>query len=108
MRELNIGGQVVRVRATPLALLYYRQEFGTALLSDMAKIKTGISGFDHVLCLQIIWAMAKAENGPGKQFPSFETWLSSFDEINLFDTTFVTAALEEAARGFLGTKSSQE
>ncbi len=57
MKEINIGGQVVRVRATPLALLYYRQEFGTDLLGEITKAQNGSVQFNNVLCLPMIWAM---------------------------------------------------
>lgn len=106
MKELKIGGKQVRVRATALALLYYMQEFKSPLLVDFTKIQTVVNGvvqFDHVLCLQLIWAMAKAETYcTGQQFPSFEMWLNSFEHIDLSDTSFPVAALEEATAGFLG------
>lgn len=104
MRELNIGGKTVRVRATPLALLYYKQAFGTDLIGDMVKMQKvagDMSQFDSIACLQVVWAMAKAD-AYGKQFPSFEGWLATVGSINLSDPSFLLAALEEAADGFLG------
>lgn len=44
MREILIGEKTVRVRATPLALLYYRQEFKSDLVSDLIKLATGLVG----------------------------------------------------------------
>ena len=119
MREINIGNQTVRVRATPLALLYYRQEFGSDLLSDFIKLGVSLKDllplvgkadqldlsvlgsfdFDAVTLLRITWAMAKAD-AFGKEFPSFEKWLSSFEDINIFDKEFLAAVLEEASTGF--------
>jgi len=102
MKELNIGEQTVRVRATPLALLYYRQEFRSDLLGDLTKmeaIKTDPSKLDSVALLQLVWAMAKADAHPEK-FPSFEDWLSSLTGFDFSDPTLLSAAMEEAADGF--------
>lgn len=103
MREIVVGEKTIRVRATPLALLYYKQTFGADLIGDMVKmkdLKEDPTSFDSVACLQLIWAMAKAD-AYGKQFPSFEVWLSGI-EIDFSDQSFLMAALEEAADGFLG------
>lgn len=132
MRELNIGEQTVRVRATPLALLYYKQEFKGDLISDLIKVTVSFKdiissatgkelanmtnvhqldlskidtnilesfNFDAIALLKITWAMAKA-NSYGKEFLCFESWLNSFEHINLFDKDFLAAALGEAANGF--------
>ncbi|GAK39525.1 hypothetical protein PUW24_24085 [Paenibacillus urinalis] len=102
MREIQIGNQQVRVRATPLALLYYKQEFKSDLMGDLSKlseVSNDPQRFDILTILQMVWAMAKAD-GYGKSFASFETWLSSFDTINLADPTLLTSAIEEATEGF--------
>lgn len=104
MRELKIGDKEIRVRATPLALLYYKQAFKSDLIGDMTKMQyvaDDPSKLDTVACLQMIWAMAKADNY-GKSFPSFESWLGGLDSIDFSDPSFLVAALEEAANGFLG------
>ncbi|MBC2722341.1 hypothetical protein [Desulfosporosinus sp.] len=104
MKELMIGDKKVRVRATPLALLYYKQEFHSDLLGDLTRMK-GIekdsSKLDTVFLLQITWAMTKADAYP-QPFPSFEGWLVTFDEIDLTNPTFLAASMEEVANGFLG------
>lgn len=102
MKELNIGETNVRVRATPLALLYYKQEFKSDLLGDLVKmeaLKSDPSKLDSVALLQLIWAMAKADAHPN-QFPSFENWLSTFTSFDFSDPSLLTAAMEEAANGF--------
>lgn len=102
MKELSIGESKVRVRATPLALIYYKQAFKSDLLGDLVKmeaIKTDPSQLDSVTLLQLIWAMAKADAHPEK-FPSFEEWLSTLTRFDLSDTSLLSAALEEAADGF--------
>lgn len=109
MREIKISDKTVRVRATALALLYYKQEFKTDLIGDMVKmqgIENDPSQLDLVACLQLVWAMAKAD-AYGKQFPGFESWLASFDGFDISDPSFLLEALGEASDGFLGGGKKQ-
>lgn len=109
MREINIGDKTIRVRATPLALLYYKQAFKSDLIGDLIKMQDIISDptkFDSVICLQIIWAMAKAD-AYGQQFPGFEPWLAGLNNIDFTNNDYIYAALEEAADGFLGGGKKQ-
>lgn len=102
MRELNIGGTEVRVRATPLALLFYKQEFKSDLIGDLVKMQDMVndpSKLDTVQTLQLIWAMAKAD-AYGDKFPSFVQWVSTLESIDLTDSSFLVGALEEARDGF--------
>ena len=101
MREITIGEKTIRVRATPLALLYYRQEFKTDLIGDlmsMQAMSTDPSQFDALKFLQLIWAMAKADNP--KEAPSFEIWLGTLDGFDFADADVMTAVVEEATDGF--------
>ena len=101
MREITISEKTIRVRATPLALLYYRQEFKTDLIGDlisMQEMANDPSQFDSIKMLQLIWAMNKADKPEG--FPSFEGWLSNLDSIDFGDGDMMTAAIEEAEDGF--------
>jgi hypothetical protein len=41
MRELKLAGQVLPVRATPIAMLFYRQEFGTDMTADFLAVMSG-------------------------------------------------------------------
>jgi hypothetical protein len=101
MREITIGDKTIRVRATPLALLYYKQEFSVDLVGDlmsMQNMANDPSQFDALKFLQLIWAMAKADDP--KTFPSFETWLSTLDSFDFTDPGLMTAVVEEATDGF--------
>ena len=101
MREIQIGEKTIRVRATPLALLYYRQEFKTDLIGDLMSMQamaTDPSQFDALKFLQIIWAMAKADKPEG--FPSFEAWLADMESFDFADNDIMTAVVEEATDGF--------
>lgn len=116
MRTVQIGNKELGLRATPLALLYYRQEFGKDLienlvsLQDMANMADGdFSSFDSIKILQLLYAMNKADNF-GKQFPDFETWLSQLDCIDFADQSFWLDVIEEATDGFFrsaGVKSGK-
>jgi hypothetical protein len=76
MRTIKIGEKEIGLKATPLALLYYMQEFNADLIGNllkMQKLAKDPSAFDSVALLQIAWAMNKAAEGKGKAFPHFET-----------------------------------
>ena len=110
MREINIGEQTLRVRATPLALLFYRQEFKTDLIGDLTKlerVKDDLSQLDTVAMLQLVWAMAKAD-AFGKPFPGFVDWVASLEGFDFSDPGFMTAALEEAASGFFRSAAQKQ
>jgi hypothetical protein len=101
MREIQIGDKTIRVRATPLALLYYRQEFNADLIGDlisMQAMSSDPSQFDALKFLQLIWAMAKADDAKG--FPSFEAWLADMESFDFADNDIMTAVIEEATDGF--------
>jgi len=101
MREITIGDKTIRVRATPLALLYYRQEFKADLIGDlisMQEMASDPSQFDALKFLQLIWAMAKADDAKG--FPSFEAWLADLESFDFADADIMTTVIEEATDGF--------
>ncbi len=100
MREITIGEKTIRVRATPLALLYYKQEFNADLIGDlmsMQEMADDPSRFDALKFLQLVWAMTKADDS--RNFPSFETWLSGLDSFDFADADVMTAVVEEATDG---------
>jgi len=106
MKELNIGLSKVRVRATPLALLFYKQEFGTDLLGDLLKMQdvgTDLSKMDSIAFLQLAWAMAKADAFGNGQFPSFVEWIASLESVDFSDPDFMEGMMEEAMSGFFRT-----
>lgn len=103
MREIKIGNQVVRVRATPLALLFYKQEFGSDIMGDLTKlaeVEKDHSKFEAVGALQLIWAMAKADAFGHGKFPSFMEWMNSLEGLDLSDSDMFAEAYQEAANGF--------
>ncbi|MFC0906359.1 hypothetical protein ACFHWD_16915 [Clostridium sp. MT-14] len=104
MREIKLGDKEVKIRATPLALLFYKQEFKSDLIGSIValeKVKDDISKIDLLSVLQMTWAMAKAEQfNDKKSFPSFEAWLSGFENVDFTDQNFLVAVMEEATDGF--------
>lgn len=103
MRTVTIGSKEVGLKATPLALLFYKQEFGADLIGDLVTMKNigeDLSSLDTVLIMQLVWAMAKAHTGPGKAFSNFEKWLESLDFIDFADEKFLLSVMEEAEQGF--------
>lgn len=102
MRTVDIGGKQVGLKATPLALLYYKQEFKTDLIGDLLKMQAlanDPSALDSVAILQIAWAMNKAAE-QGKSFPHFEAWLGQFEYVDFSDQDTMTEIMNEAAEGF--------
>jgi hypothetical protein len=104
MREIKIGEKEIRVRATTPALLFYKQEFGTTLTSDLTKLQKALgvdsTNIDDVVILQITYAMAKADAGFNAKFPSFNEWVDSIETFDFSDKDLVLAVMEEAASGF--------
>jgi hypothetical protein len=106
MRIIKIGEKEIGLKATPLALVYYKQAFKSDLVSDLLKmdgIEKDPSKMDGVLFLQMAWAMAKACEGVGKKFPDFATWVAELDEIDLEELT--ACVMEEARKGFFRGRS---
>lgn len=103
MRTIKIGEKEIGLKATPLALLYYRQEFKSDLIGDLLKMQAiadDPSALDSVAILQIAWAMNKAAEGMGKAFPHFESWLSQFEYVDFSDADTMTEIMNEAKDGF--------
>lgn len=106
MREIEIDGKEVRVRANPLALLYYKQEFRSDLIADFVRVSPSPQKtedgqsleFDSVIFLQIVWAMAKADKPSG--FPSFVKWLEGLGSFDFGSDKTLGAVVEEATDGF--------
>lgn len=108
MREITLDGQVLRVRATPLALLFYRQEFKADLIADLVSLQSvgkDLAGFNSVLFLQIMWAMAKADAPAG--FPPFATWLGTLESFDFGDKDLIMGLIQEATDGFFRRSGKQ-
>jgi hypothetical protein len=103
MRTIKIGEQEIGLKATPLALIFYKQAFGTDLVGDLVKMQDlakDPSKLDSVFLLQLTWAMAKAYEGVGKKFPDFMTWVADLESFDFTDKDVLNAIMDEAADGF--------
>lgn len=103
MREVEIDGKAVKIRANPLALLYYKQEFKSDLVGDMFKwqnVGNDPTRLDFILFLQLVWAMAKAGSNSSKDFPSFKGWLAGLESFDITDEELITEVITEAQDGF--------
>jgi hypothetical protein len=111
MRTIKIGEKEIGLKATPLALVYYKQAFGSDLVGDLVKmqdIAKDPSKIDSVFLLQVTWAMAKAYEGVGKKFPDFMNWVADLESFDFTDVDVINAIIDEASDGFfrrgIGTK----
>ncbi|MGG6437375.1 hypothetical protein ABET52_06175 [Saccharococcus caldoxylosilyticus] len=103
MRTIKIDEKEIGLQASPLALLFYKQAFGTDLVGDLVKmqeLEKDPSKLDSVLLLQITWAMAKAYAGLNAKFPDFVNWLAELESFDITDEDVLAAIFEEAERGF--------
>ena len=110
MRTVRLGEHEIELRATPLALFFYKQAFGRDLIGDISSFQSmsqtlndgDFSQFDSVLLLQLAYAMNKASK-PGKTFPMFEAWLNELDAVAFDDPEWMVGIVEEAVDGFFRT-----
>lgn len=106
MRKVKLGGKELELRASPLALLFYRQAFNKDLIADLAGLRSlqglvegDLSGLDSVLLLQIAYAMNRAARLE-ENFPNFEQWLDELENVDFGDATWLLAVMDEAIDGF--------
>ena len=110
MRTIVLGNKEIGLKATPLALLFYKQEFGADLIGDLTKmsgVEKDLSKLDIVVILQMVWAMNKAYNGLGKAFPPFTKWLEEIESIDVTDPEFIGTIMAEAEDGFFRRAGGQ-
>jgi hypothetical protein len=108
MKNVTIGNKELGLRASPMALLFYQQNFNSDLIADLAKFqkenmdkiaKGDFSNFNSVELLQMTWAMNKAAEYPDK-FPAFEEWLGSFNSFQVTNANYIIGIIKEATDGF--------
>jgi hypothetical protein len=103
MRTIKIGEQEIGLKASPLALIFYKQAFGTDLVGDLVKMRDiaeDPSNLDSVFLLQLTWAMAKTHEGVGNKFPDFMTWVADLESFDFTDEDVLNAIVDEAMDGF--------
>jgi hypothetical protein len=76
MRRGILFGRDVQMAGSPLALLYFREEFDTSLPSYISEIYKH-KPLDCEEFLRVAWALAKVCD---KDIPSYEEWLDEFPD----------------------------
>ena len=108
MKKVEINDRKIGLRASPMALLFYQQNFDSDLIADLSKFqeeniekitKGDFSNFNSVELLQMAWAMNKAAKYP-EQFPTFEEWLEQFESFQVTNAEFIMGIIQEATDGF--------
>lgn len=102
MRDIKIGGETVRVTASPVTLYIYKKEFGSDLVGDLMKMQElehDLSKMDGMVIIQMAWAMARTAVLP-KSFPDFVSWLSGFEHLDFSDEEMIQGITDEAFAGF--------
>src|SRR5690606_772434 len=106
MRKVKLGGKELELRASPLALLFYRQAFNRDLIADLMELqslqdlaKGDFKKFKSMLFLQFAYAMHRAAK-PSSNFPGFEQWLGELENVDFGDTDWILGVAEEAMEGF--------
>lgn len=66
MRELKVASETLPVKATPLAMLYYRQEFGADMMADFLTVVSGfLAAFPEAAGLGIEQMVGKTLDASG-------------------------------------------
>lgn len=104
MREIRSGDIVMRIRSTAMTPLFYKQEFGKDIMSDLSQLNDDSP--EILVILQFLWAVNKTQNVAEKiQTKKFEEWLEEYQAITLEDIT--QDVTEELMEGFFRTKSQK-
>lgn len=113
MRVLRLSRRrTLPVKATVLAMLFYRQEFDADLTADVLRVSAGLATGVELSrtageALQVVWAMGKAAAFPAP-FPPFLVWAET---LRTLDEDFISDVLAIAEDGLLvdeDTKRSSE
>ena len=106
MRTTRIGVKELKLRANPLALLFYKQAFNKDLIADITKLQAlgdledgDFTNFDSLLLLQVAYAMNRASE-PDSNSPSFEKWMHDLNNIDFGEPQWMVDIVEEAIDGF--------
>lgn len=107
MREIVIGENTIGVNASALALLFYKQEFRSDLISDFTKFSMGLeednTNYDGLQILSFLWALNKAHKLPDKQ-PGFEIWLQEIN-FDFSDEVAMQGVMTEIVNGYFRSKA---
>ena len=85
-KTLTIDGRQIRFKHTGGTLMRYRNQFNSDFLKDFTEFAStsqeNYGGFSYACIERIIWALAKTADD---SIPDPQTWLYSFEDIDIID-----------------------
>jgi len=119
-RTVHLGGRTFTIKAGPLSLFYFHEEFGSSIMEDYARMFATspeeaaeksfyelLAQYDWPSALRLAWAFEKtASSDP--DFPIWEAWIAAFDYIDMGDNEFIVQVGEEATRGLFRTRDQAQ
>lgn len=111
-RTVELGGRTFDIKAGPLSIFYFHEEFGNSIMEDYARM-TAVSPeaasdkefyellaqYDWPATLRLTWAFEKTADLNPNAFPPFDRWIGEFEYLNMGDHDFFIEVLGEATRG---------
>ena len=86
---VDIGGKEVRLKASAMTPVIYRNAFGRDIFKAQGSIFTlaskklkDLANVDSVGVMEIVWAMAKTAD---RSLPGFEDWLETLEAFPILD-----------------------
>lgn len=84
-KTIKLGDKEVLLKATAMNLIIYQETFGEDIFKAKGQLLDAFNGSEmnfgkipSVLLLKLMWTMARTGD---KDFPPFEEWVESLDEI---------------------------
>lgn len=107
MREIEFGGERLKIAATPLTPYLYRREFDADMIAAIAAFSDALGSDGEVVAsklplfdlVQMIWAMAKTVN---PTVPAFSAWLASLpdDALDFAGGIDLSEVISELTEGY--------
>jgi len=103
-KKAALGGKIetMNLRATPVARLYYRQEFGCDIYESIKVLTADDVTYESAVpeAVKLAWAMNKADNfAKNLSTPDYAQWLEKYKKFEF--AANIQPIVREAAKGFL-------
>lgn len=100
---IKIGDKSIGVRASHLALIFYKQEFKRGLIADftaaIVECEKQNALPDEMVMMQMAWAMHKAYTYPAP-VETFNEWFMNIGDIDFSSQEMYQGLINEAVSGF--------
>ena len=120
-RTVELGGREFTVKAGPLSIFYFHEEFGSSILEEYARMFASspeenaekdlyevLAQYDWSAALRMTWAFEKTASSSPNEFPSWQSWIAAFEYIDMGDHEFMGQVGEEATRGLFRKRSETQ